>query len=76
MEQQINIRVAVEEDAATMLEIQKAVLAEGNYLITTIEEFQQTIDEQKQWIQVKLANKRETIFIAQYQGKIVGWLVF
>lgn len=76
MEQQIKIRVAVEEDAATMLEIQKAVLAEGNYLITTIEEFQQTIDEQKQWIQVKLANKRETIFIAQYQEKIVGWLVF
>ncbi|MEY9977644.1 hypothetical protein [Lysinibacillus sp. RC79] len=46
MEQQIKIRFAVEEDAATMLEIQKAVLVEENYLITTIEEFQQTIDEQ------------------------------
>ncbi|MGE7675451.1 N-acetyltransferase family protein [Lysinibacillus sp. NPDC094403] len=76
MEKQINIRVVVEEDAATMLEIQKEVLAEEDFLITTVEEFQRSIDEQKQWIQAKLANERETIFIAQYQGKLVGWLVF
>lgn len=74
MEKQINIRVAVEEDSATMLEIQKEVLAEEDFLITTFEEFQRSIDEQKQWIQAKLANERETIFIAQYQGKLVGWL--
>ncbi|MGE7692580.1 N-acetyltransferase family protein [Lysinibacillus sp. NPDC094177] len=76
MEKQINIRVAVEEDSATMLEIQKEVIAEEDFLITTFEEFQRSIDEQKQWIQAKLANERETIFIAQYQGKLVGWLVF
>ncbi|WP_349294141.1 GNAT family N-acetyltransferase [Lysinibacillus sp. Bpr_S20] len=27
-------------------------------------------------MQAKITNKRETIFIAQYQRKIVGWLVF
>jgi len=32
MEKQIKIRIAVEEDAATMLEIQKAELAEKNIL--------------------------------------------
>lgn len=76
MEQQIKVRVAVEEDAATMLEIQKEVLAEEDFLITTVEEFQQTIDGQKEWIQAKLANERETIFIAQYEEKMVGWLMF
>ena len=76
MEQQIKVRVAVEEDAAAMLEIQKEVLAEEDFLITTVEEFQQTIDGQKKWIQAKLANERETIFIVQYEEKIVGWLMF
>lgn len=76
MEQQIKVRVAVEEDAATMLEIQKEVLAEEDFLITTVEEFQQTIDGQKEWIQAKIANERETIFIAQYEEKMVGWLMF
>ncbi|MGA3600749.1 GNAT family N-acetyltransferase [Lysinibacillus agricola] len=76
MEQQIKVRVAVEEDTAAMLEIQKEVLAEEDFLITTVEEFQQTIDGQKKWIQAKLANERETIFIVQYEEKIVGWLMF
>ncbi|WP_068984659.1 MULTISPECIES: GNAT family N-acetyltransferase [Lysinibacillus] len=76
MEQQIKVRVALEEDAATMLEIQKEVLAEEDFLITTVEEFQQTIDGQKEWIQAKLANERETIFIAKYEEKMVGWLMF
>lgn len=76
MTQKIKIRVASEEDAQALLEIQKEVLAEETYLITTIDEFQRTIDEQRQWIQAKLANERETIFIAQYQEEIVGWLVF
>ncbi|MFJ8517357.1 GNAT family N-acetyltransferase [Lysinibacillus xylanilyticus] len=70
------MRVVNEEDAGALLEIQQEVLSEEDYLITTIDEFQRTIDEQREWIQEKLANERETIFIAQYQGKIVGWLVF
>jgi len=74
--EQIKIRAAIEEDAEDILAIQKEVLAEENYLITTIEELQQTIDEEKEWIQAKIANERETIFIAQYQEKRVGWLVF
>ncbi|MGE8002472.1 N-acetyltransferase family protein [Lysinibacillus sp. NPDC093216] len=76
MIEKIKIRVAYQEDAEALLEIQKEVLAEETYLITTIDEFQRTIDDQREWIQVKLANERETIFIAQYQEEVVGWLVF
>ncbi|MGE7115067.1 N-acetyltransferase family protein [Lysinibacillus sp. NPDC047702] len=74
--EQIKIRVATEEDVENMLAIQSEVLVEEDYLITTFEEFQQTIGEQKNWIQAKLTNERELILIAQYQEKIVGWLVF
>lgn len=76
MTEQIKIRAATEEDAENMLAIQSEVLAEEDFLITTLEEFQQTIGERKKWIQAKLANERELILIAQYQEKIVGWLVF
>jgi len=76
MTEQIKIRAATEEDAENMLAIQSEVLAEVDFLITTLEEFQQTIGEQKKWIEAKLANERELILIAQYQEKIVGWLVF
>lgn len=76
MKEQIKIRVATEEDAENILAIQSEVLAEEDYLITTLEEFQQTIGEQKKWIQAKLANEQEIILIAQYQEKTVGWLVF
>ena len=74
--EQIKIRAATEEDVENMLAIQSEVLVEEDYLITTFEEFQQTIGEQKNWIQAKLTNERELILIAQYQEKIVGWLVF
>ncbi|MFB7155959.1 GNAT family N-acetyltransferase [Lysinibacillus sp. NPDC056232] len=74
--EKIKIRVPYQEDAEALLEIQQEVLAEEDYLITTIDEFQRTIDEQREWIQAKITNERETIFIAQYQEEIVGWLVF
>lgn len=76
MKEPIKIRAATEEDAENILAIQSEVLAEEYFLITTLEEFQQTIGEQKKWIQAKLANERELMLIAQYQEQTVGWLVF
>ncbi len=73
MTEQIKIRAATEEDAENILSIQSEVLAEEDYLITTLEEFQQTIGEQKKWVEAKLANERELILIAQYQEKN-SWL--
>ncbi|MGE7093245.1 N-acetyltransferase family protein [Lysinibacillus sp. NPDC048646] len=76
MSHQIKIRIAVQEDAEKLLEIQRAVIAEELYLMTTSKEFQQTVAGQKAWIQSKLTNERETIFIAQFHNEIVGWLMF
>ncbi|MEK5332489.1 GNAT family N-acetyltransferase [Lysinibacillus sp. FSL W8-0992] len=76
MDNQMNIRVARLADAKKMLEIQQEVLAEELFLITTTEEYQQTIEGQQAWIQSKLANDHETILIAEHNDEVVGWLVF
>ncbi|WP_179133941.1 GNAT family N-acetyltransferase [Halobacillus massiliensis] len=72
----ITIREGRPEDAARILEVQKRVIDERIYLITAPEEFNQTKEETKSWIQKIEQNKRETLFIAEYKETIVGWLVF
>ena len=69
------IRLAQQEDAERLLEIQQDILKEQRYLITTIHEFYQTVEGLKSWIRLKLENKREMILVAEEDGSVVGWLV-
>ena len=69
------IRLAQQEDAQRLLEIQYDVLKEQHYLKTTVNEFFQTIEGLKSWIRLKLENKREMILVAEEDGNVVGWLV-
>lgn len=73
---QITIRFAETNDAEAMLQVQRDVLAEGQFLMTTLDDFNQTVEGQKRWIQTKLANERETLIIAEVDGFLAGWLVF
>lgn len=68
------IRLAQQEDAQRLLEIQQSVLNEQHYLITTIHEFFQTVEVLQAWIRLKLEDKRETILVAEEDGQVVGWL--
>lgn len=70
------IRTATQNDAKEMLDIQRAVLAERDFLMTTLEEFDQTIEGQQSWIQAKMNHERETILVAEVNERIVGWIVF
>ncbi|MEB2300326.1 GNAT family N-acetyltransferase [Lysinibacillus xylanilyticus] len=70
------VREALVSDADKMLKIQLQVLAEQNYLLTTLEEFNQTVEGQKKWIEQKQVNERDVIFVAELEGEIVGWLMF
>ncbi len=76
MNNPITIRKAHLADAQKMLEIQREVLAEDLFLITITEEFQQTIEGQQAWIQTKLANDHEIIFVAEHHNEVIGWLAF
>ncbi|MFJ7736447.1 GNAT family N-acetyltransferase [Lysinibacillus sp. NPDC097287] len=70
------IRLAEINDAARILEIQKDVITEEQFLMTTIDEFNQSLEGKKEWIQERLINEYETILVAEIDNSIVGWLVF
>ena len=70
------IRLAVPEDAEAMVAIQKEVLTEEIYFVSTIDEFHQTVEGQREWIQAKQEHPNEVLFVAEEDGEVVGWLVF
>ena len=70
------IRLAEVKDAEAMLHIQKEVLQEDIYFVSTFDEFKQTVEGQHQWIQQKQENPNELLIVAEVEGDVVGWLVF
>lgn len=73
----VQIRKGVIDDAEALLAIQKAVVEEGEYLITAYEEFaNNTVEQQEKWMERILGSDRETILVAETDSAIVGWLVF
>lgn len=72
----IVVRTAKVEDALRTLQIQREVVAEGIYLTTSAEEFDKTVDQQRDWINKVLHNDYETMLVAETSTGIVGWIVF
>ena len=70
------IRTALVEDAVQIIALQKRVLEEEHFLVTTLEEFQISVEDEKKWIAAKLENERETFLVAEVEGEIIGMLVF
>ncbi|WP_042348535.1 GNAT family N-acetyltransferase [Bacillus massiliigorillae] len=71
-----NIRIGKIEDGEEILHIQSTVIAEDEYLITVSEEFNNTLDQQREWIQKLLENEKENLIVAEIDGEVVGWIVF
>lgn len=74
--QKTTIRTARVEDSAALLDIQREVVAEGQYFISISEEFNKTVEEQQEWVKNSLENDRETLLVAEVSGEIVGWICF
>ena len=72
----IIIRTAEPKDATKILQIQKEVVAEGVYLTTSTEEFNKTVDQQREWMDKILHNHQETMLVAETSKGVVGWIVF
>ncbi|MBT2649797.1 GNAT family N-acetyltransferase [Bacillus sp. ISL-34] len=70
------IRTGELEDAKAVLDVQDSVISEGEYFITVSEEFNKTLDQQREWIRRLLENERETIIVAEINGEVVGWIGF
>ncbi|MEH6852081.1 MULTISPECIES: GNAT family N-acetyltransferase [Bacillus] len=71
-----NVRTGKIEDAEAILDIQKSIVSEGQFLISVLEEFNKTSSQQKEWVQGILENENETLFVAEKDGEVVGWIVF
>ncbi len=70
------VRTGKIEDAEAILDIQRSVVSEGEFLISLSEEFNKTSSQQKEWVQSLLENENESLIVAERDGEVVGWIVF
>lgn len=68
----ITIRQAVKSDAAAIIQTVATYLMQSENLITTINEFNPTVQQQEHWIAQLAENKNSILLIATYNGKIIG----
>ncbi|MGY3717593.1 N-acetyltransferase family protein [Sutcliffiella cohnii] len=69
----VNIRKATLEDAEGILKHSKVVFGEGRNLLTTVEEFTLTIEEEEQWME-KQKRANNLVLVAEVHNEIVGML--
>lgn len=50
--EKIVIRTANTKDAPRILQIEREVVSEESFLITSLEEFDKTVDQQSDWIKI------------------------
>lgn len=72
----ISLRTGNINDAEAVLELEKEVLAENEFMISVIEEFEETPAQKRSWIQKILENEREHLIVAEVNGEVVGLIVF
>ena len=72
----ISLRTGNINDAEAVLELEKEVLAENEFMISVFEEFEETLEQKRSWIQKILDNEREHLIVAEINGEVVGLIVF
>lgn len=70
------IRKPKESDAEEIIRYSKKLFKESDQLLTTLEEYNKTIEEQAAWINDSLNNPTKLILVAESDGKLVGLLFF
>ena len=69
-----NVKV---EDAKVLLDIESSVISEGEYFIVVSEELEKKpVQEEKERIQRRLDNEKETLIVAEVDGVVVGSIEF
>ncbi len=68
------IRTAVPDDAEVLLENTRMILVEGLFYIREADEFEISVEEEREWIQQRLDNPAQIIIVAEVGGSIVGML--
>jgi RimJ/RimL family protein N-acetyltransferase len=74
--EKVIIRTACPDDAQTILEHARVILAEDLYNIRKLEEFKMTVESEREWIQRHIEEQGRIILVAESAGTIVGLLGF
>ena len=78
----ILIRPARVEDAEQLLNHARIIMAEDLYNITTLEEFKQTVEEERKWISKRAAIYRSLSLCSQFReadqvyGRALSFLIY
>jgi len=72
----IIVRSAQLEDADALMEEMCAVLAEGTFMVTTVEEFNVTLEQGKEWIESHTMDEGKILLVAIAQDQLIGSLHF
>jgi RimJ/RimL family protein N-acetyltransferase len=73
---EITIRTARPEDAPAILTHVRAGFAEEEFLLSTLEDFHMTDEQERDWLQANLDHPGDLVIVAEYAGKIIGMLNF
>lgn len=68
----ITIREAVKKDAGNLLETKSKCIIEGEFLISSIEEFNPTIQDEARWIQTLNESRNSILLVAIYKNEVIG----
>lgn len=68
----LNIRHAIIEDAEKLLKTVTTYIEEQKFIMTSINEFSVTVDQERKWIKSHIDNPTSLILIAEINDKIVG----
>lgn len=72
----ISIRTARPEDAQAVLDHARAIFVEGEFVLTTPEDFHMTEEQEAAWFQSNRDDPGKLVIVAEYEGQIIGELNF
>lgn len=73
---EIVLRAATSDDAERVLAYNRSIFQEAPYLLTTLEEFTITAEDERRWIENIQQDPDSLVLIAFHEGEIAGFLDF
>ncbi|HOZ85950.1 MAG TPA: GNAT family N-acetyltransferase [Niabella sp.] len=68
----VRIREAMPKDAQELIKCISSYILQSDNLISTIEEFNPTLYQQEDWINLLTRRENSILLVAEYNGKIIG----
>ena len=72
----VTIRTAQPNDAPAILEHVHAIFAEGEFVLSTLDDFHMTEEQEAEWLQINRDDPGKLVIVAESEGKIIGLLDF